>query len=74
MPGLSGYDLAIRLAELRPNIKCLFISGFAADFIPHVRILDTDMNFLAKPFQRDVLARKVREVLGGPEKGRTGAM
>jgi len=69
MPGMSGYDLAHRLSELRPDIKCLFMSGFAADFIPHKGILDTGLNFLAKPFSRDVLARKVREVLGGQAAG-----
>ena len=64
MPGLSGRDLAQRLLDLRPALKRLFISGFTADVIAQRGILDDGVNFLSKPFGRDVLARKVREVLG----------
>ena len=63
MPGMSGHDLADRLLELRPAIKLLYISGFTADIIAQRGILDDGMNYLAKPFGRDVLANKVREVL-----------
>jgi len=63
MPGMSGRDLAKRLLELHPTIKRLFISGFTADVIAQRGILDNGMNFLSKPFGRDALARKVREVL-----------
>jgi PAS domain S-box-containing protein len=63
MPGMSGRDLANRLLELRPTIKRLFISGFTADVIAQRGILGEDMNFLSKPFGRDTLAHKVREVL-----------
>ncbi len=65
MPGMSGCDLAQRLSELRPSIQCLFISGFTADVIAQRGILDDGVNFLSKPFGRDALARKVREVLEG---------
>ena len=65
MPGLSGRDLAKRLVALRPETKCIFISGYTADIIADHGILDKDVNFLPKPFNRDDLARKVREVLGG---------
>ena len=65
MPGMSGRDLAHRLLELRPTIKRLFISGFTADVIAQRGILDDGVNFLSKPFGRDLLARKVREVLDG---------
>ena len=67
MPGMSGRELANRLLALRPSIKRLFISGFTADVIAQRGILDDGMNFLSKPFGRDVLARKAREVL--EEKG-----
>jgi signal transduction histidine kinase len=63
MPGMSGRDLAQRLSELRPAIKRLFISGFTADVIAERGILADSVNFLSKPFGRDELARKVREVL-----------
>ena len=63
MPGMSGRDLAERLSELHPAIKHLFISGFTADVLAQRGILDDSMNFLAKPFGHDVLARKVRQIL-----------
>jgi len=66
MPGMNGRDLANRLADFRPAIKRLFISGFTADVIAQRGILDEGMSFLSKPFGRDVLARKVREILGNP--------
>jgi two-component system, cell cycle sensor histidine kinase and response regulator CckA len=65
MPDMSGRDLADRLLKLRPGIKLLFISGFTADIIAQEGILDEGTNFLAKPFGRDELARKVRGVLDG---------
>jgi PAS domain S-box-containing protein len=73
MPGMSGHDLANRLLEFRPTIKRLFISGFTADIIAQRGILDDGVNFLAKPFGRDQLARKVREVLEGKQVRKGGA-
>ncbi len=63
MPGMSGRDLANRLSTLRPALKLLFISGFTADVIAQRGILDDGVSFLPKPFGRNQLARKVREVL-----------
>ncbi len=63
MPGMSGRDLSNRLTELRPAMKSLFISGFSADVIAQRGVLADGINFLSKPFGRDELARKVRQVL-----------
>ena len=63
MPGMNGRDLSLRLLRIRPAIKCLFISGFSADVLSQRGILADGVNFLPKPFSRDKLARKVREVL-----------
>ncbi|NQT94405.1 MAG: response regulator, partial [Lentisphaerae bacterium] len=63
MPGMNGRDLAQRLLGLLPSLKHLFISGFTADVIAQRGILDDGVHFLSKPFGRDTLARKVREVL-----------
>ena len=63
MPGLSGRDLADRLASVRPDTKVLYMSGYAdADIVQH-GVLQPGLNYLQKPFTPDVLAHKVREVL-----------
>jgi CheY-like chemotaxis protein len=63
MPGMSGRDLADRLGEDFPDLKCLYMSGYTANVIAHRGILDEDVEFLSKPFSQSVLTRKVREVL-----------
>jgi PAS domain S-box-containing protein len=66
MPGgMSGLDLAQRLAPLRPKMKVLFMSGYADDAITRRGVLADDAAFLPKPFTPDVLARRVREILDG---------
>jgi CheY-like chemotaxis protein len=65
MPGMSGHDLAVELAETYPDMKCLYISGYTANVIVHRGVLDEAVAFLAKPFSRDQIALKVREVLDG---------
>jgi PAS domain S-box-containing protein len=67
MPGgMSGLDLAQRLAPVRPKMKVLFMSGYADDAITRRGVLADDAVFLPKPFTPDVLARRVREILDGP--------
>ena len=65
MPGMSGRDLADRVAESRPDIKVLYLSGYTDEAIVRHGVLEPGIAFLQKPFTADVLARKVREVLGG---------
>jgi PAS domain S-box-containing protein len=63
MPGYSGADLARKLAESRPALKVLFMSGYTDEAIIHHGVLDANIAYLQKPFTPDVLAAKVREVL-----------
>ena len=63
MPGLNGPDLAEKLADRHPGMKRLLMSGYTANVIAHHGILDKSIQFLSKPFTRDVLAKKVREIL-----------
>jgi len=68
MPDVSGTALARKIRESRPDLKVLFISGFAAKQIDDGTLRKEDA-FLAKPFSPGALARKLREVLDGPEDG-----
>ncbi len=66
MPGLSGRQLVEQLARLRPDMKALYTSGYAANAIAHHGILESGIAYLAKPFTPETLARRVREVLDAP--------
>ncbi|MFH1157014.1 MAG: PAS domain-containing protein [Pseudomonadota bacterium] len=63
MPEMNGRDLAKKLLSLYPDLKRLFMSGYTADVIAHQGVLDHDLYFLQKPFSRQGLGDKVREVL-----------
>ena len=63
MPGMSGPDLARQLRLLHPEMKVLFMSGYADSAIARHSI-GPDTPFIQKPFQPDVLNRKVRDLLG----------
>jgi signal transduction histidine kinase len=69
MPQMSGRELAVRLAAVRPHMKVIFMSGYTSDAIVHHGVLDPGTAFIQKPFTPDGLARKVREVLDAPTSG-----
>ncbi|HEX3954025.1 MAG TPA: CHASE3 domain-containing protein [Stellaceae bacterium] len=62
--GMKGNEVARRLAEIRPNVRVLFMSGYTENAIVHHGRLDDGVQLIGKPFQREQLARKVAEVLG----------
>ena len=61
---LAMVDLAERIGALRPDLKCLFMSGYTSDVIAHHGVLDEGVQFLQKPFTTSQLAVRVRDVLG----------
>jgi DNA-binding NtrC family response regulator len=63
MPGFSGSVLAERLGAIRPETKVLYISGYADAEIAKLGAPGQEYAFLDKPFSRDALIRKVRELL-----------
>jgi two-component system, cell cycle sensor histidine kinase and response regulator CckA len=63
MPEMNGRELAEKLRVIRPNLKCLYMSGYTADVIAHRGILDEGVNFIQKPFGSDAIAARVRQVL-----------
>jgi CheY-like chemotaxis protein len=63
MPGINGKQLSYMIYKLFPDIKVLFISGYADESIVQHGILDSGVEFLHKPFSVESLGQKVREVL-----------
>jgi PAS domain S-box-containing protein len=63
MPGMNGRELAQRIAEIRPNVKILYMSGYTENVIGHNGMLDAGVRLLQKPFTLRDLRSKVREVL-----------
>jgi two-component system cell cycle sensor histidine kinase/response regulator CckA len=67
MPGLSGIALAEKLAAARPETKVLYTSGDVGG--PGVRpgLRGRACAVLEKPYMREELIRKVRELLDSPK-------
>ena len=63
MPEISGSDLQKQISVLRPDIKCLFMSGYTADVISHDGVLIEGIHFLQKPFTEQELSLKLHEAL-----------
>jgi len=63
MPGMNGRALAERVASLFPAMRVLFVSGYTENVIVHHGVLKENIEFLAKPYSVDQLARRVREVI-----------
>ena len=61
--GAQGNDLARVLSSSQPDLPVLYMSGYTRDTITHAGRLDEGVNYLAKPFTPDSLARMVRQVL-----------
>ena len=62
MPGLRGYEVARLVAATRPEIKILYMSGYAEEALVGRPALATSA-LIEKPFAVDALARRVREAL-----------
>ena len=64
MPGtLRSPELARRARERLPGLAVLFTSGYTENAIVHGGRLDAGVELLGKPYSRESLARKIRQVL-----------
>jgi two-component system cell cycle sensor histidine kinase/response regulator CckA len=67
MPGMNGQELAELLLATHSQMKVLYVSGQPYDVIMHFALPKPGAAFLQKPFTRDTLRKKVKEVLRASE-------
>jgi YesN/AraC family two-component response regulator len=59
MPGMSGRELALRLATTRPETKVLYMTGYTDGAIAEHGVLEAGISILRKPFTQAQLIRSL---------------
>jgi PAS domain S-box-containing protein len=67
LPGMNGRQLAEIARQHRPDLKVLFMTGYAEKATERQGFLEEGMDMVAKPFSIDLLANKIRTMIGQPE-------
>ncbi len=63
MPGMGGRELAERLCRLRPQLRVVFMSGYADDALRGTVVQAPLMAFIEKPFTSSILCARIRASL-----------
>jgi two-component system cell cycle sensor histidine kinase/response regulator CckA len=63
MPEMSGPELAKKLTTARPELRVLYMSGYTEEAILQHGMLSAGITLLQKPFSKDDLLRRVRDVM-----------
>jgi CheY-like chemotaxis protein len=64
LPGMNGRQIAEIARQHRPDLKVLFVTGYAEHATGQAPFLARGMQMVTKPFALDALALKIREMLG----------
>jgi two-component system cell cycle sensor histidine kinase/response regulator CckA len=67
MPHMNGREVYERLVPFRPDLRVLYMSGYAESGIVHDGTIDPGTAFIPKPFTPEALSAKIREVLESKE-------
>jgi CheY-like chemotaxis protein len=67
LPEMNGRELAGRLVAIRPDLKCLFMSGYSDELIAQRGLLPDGALFIQKPFTVRELGAKIRATLDHPK-------
>ena len=63
MPGMTGPQLARDLVRWHPDLRVLFMSGYAENAVVREGLSHPSAGFIEKPFSPETLAREVRRAL-----------
>jgi len=63
MPVMNGKEAYREISALCPDMRCIFMSGYAEDVFTKDGILQADVEFISKPVTPSALLHTVREVL-----------
>jgi signal transduction histidine kinase len=72
MPGLSGWDVARAVKELRPGTPVAMVTGWSEQIDPAMAGNEGIDYLIAKPFRRQEIRVMVAQALGGPPPGASG--
>jgi len=67
LPGMNGRQLAEIARQHRPGLKVLFMTGYAEIAAERQGFLEEGMDMVSKPFSIDLLANKIRTMIGQPD-------
>ena len=62
--GMNGRQMADAGRERRPELKVLFITGYAENAVLGHGHLEPGMEVLTKPFAMEALASRIRDLIG----------
>jgi PAS domain S-box-containing protein len=69
MPNMGGRKLVQKIREVAPFVPVIFTSGYTFDALDETEELESDCEFLSKPYGPDALAKKVHESLSLSRRG-----
>jgi YesN/AraC family two-component response regulator len=65
MPKKNGKDMYEEIKNIRPDMKCLFLSAYAEGLTFQGDIPEKDVHFMSKPVKPEHLVSKMREMIDG---------
>jgi two-component system cell cycle sensor histidine kinase/response regulator CckA len=74
MPEMDGPALLKKIRERLPELRVIFVSGYAEESVRKDIADDQSVEFLPKPYSLDQINSKVKEVLQSPRRGKDGVM
>ncbi len=72
MPVLDGPPLLVEVRKRLPDVKFIFVSGYAEESVRQDLADDRSVEFLAKPYTLDQINSKVKDVLSAVEESGAG--